>query len=406
MNAPDSSLPQSTFGGLDLLSSAVILLDGQQRIRHLNPAAENLFAASLRTWQGRPLEQLLGHSPTLLSALENALNNNWSYTGHNIKIERGEQPALHLDCTVTPGDVKGVHLLLEFRPIDQQLKTAREEREAVQQQATRELIRNLAHEIKNPLGGIRGSAQLLERELASLPNAPALREYTEVIIAEADRLQDLMQRLLSSHRAMQPAPINIHEILERVLRLIHAEFTGVRVHRDYDTSLPKLTGDREQLIQAILNIARNAAQAIVGMPPGPLAEQGGDNGSSLRDSSYGGLALGRPGGKAGMPPGPPAEGGEIVFRTRAARQVTLAKKLYPLALELHVIDNGPGIAEDMRDKIFYPLVSGREGGSGLGLTLTQSFIQQHHGSIEVESRPGRTCFRILLPLSNEQGRQL
>jgi two-component system nitrogen regulation sensor histidine kinase GlnL len=299
---------------------------------------------------------LLGTSKVLAAALDNALKNNWSYTGHSIEVTRGDQPALHLDCTVTPIDSAGARLLLEFRPIDHQLRAAREEREAVQQQANRELIRNLAHEIKNPLGGIRGSAQLLERELA----VPALREYTQVIISEVDRLQDLMQRLLSSHRTMQPALINFHEILERVLRLIHAEFAGVQVRRDYDTSLPELTGDREQLIQAILNIARNAAQAMQGE-------------------------------------------GEIVFRTRSVRKITLAKKRYALALELQVIDNGPGIPDGIRDKIFYPLVSGREGGSGLGLTLTQSFIHQHHGTIEVESRPGRTAFRILLPLVTEKG---
>ncbi|HEY6896736.1 MAG TPA: nitrogen regulation protein NR(II) [Rhodocyclaceae bacterium] len=352
MSQPETNpVDSATFAGLDLLSSAVILLDERLAIRHLNPAAENLFAVSQRTYLGRPLSQMVGASRVLSGALDNALRNNWSYTGHNIEVVRGEQPALHLDCTVTPVEVESARLLLEFRPIDQQLKVAREEREAVQQQANRELIRNLAHEIKNPLGGIRGSAQLLEREL----NNPALREYTQVIISEADRLQDLMQRLLSSHRTMHPAQVNIHEILERVLRLIHAEFAGVRVRRDYDTSLPDLTGDREQLIQAILNIARNAAQAMNGK-------------------------------------------GDIVFRTRAARKVTLAKKRYSLALELQVIDNGPGIPEAIRDKIFYPLVSGRDGGSGLGLTLTQSFIQQHSGTIEVESRPGRTCFRILMPL--------
>ncbi len=247
--------------------------------------------------------------------------------------------------------------MLEFRPIDQQLKAAREEREAVQQRANQELIRNLAHEIKNPLGGIRGSAQLLDSELAHMDNAAELREYTQVIIGEADRLQDLMHRLLSSHRAMQPAQIGIHDVLERVRRLILAEFPGVRVRRDYDTSLPDLTGDREQLIQAILNIVRNAAQAMKG-------------------------------------------DGEIVTRTRALRQVTLAKKRYRLALELRVIDNGPGIPAEIRDRIFYPLVSGREGGTGLGLALAQSFVQQHHGSIEVESRPGRTCFTLRLPLQH------
>ncbi|MDP2809669.1 MAG: nitrogen regulation protein NR(II) [Rhodocyclaceae bacterium] len=393
MSASELPLPHAVFPGLDLLSSAVILLDDRLLIRHLNPAAENLFAVSERAWLGRPLAQLAGMPPTLAAALDNALSNNWSYTGHNIAVapgggegkeigdrppkEIGDRPQfyesqnrglspisppisfgshgndgpLHLDCTVTPVDTGNIRLLLEFRPIDQQLKAIREEQEAVQQQASRELIRNLAHEIKNPLGGIRGSAQLLERELPD----PRLVEYTQVIIKEADRLQDLMQRLLSSHRAMQPTQVNIHEILERVRRLIHAEYAGVRVRRDYDISLPDLTGDREQLIQAILNIARNAAQILDGQ-------------------------------------------GEIIFRTRALRHATIAKKRHRLALELRVIDNGPGIPEAIRDKIFYPLVSGREGGSGLGLALAQSFVQQHFGGIEVDSRPGRTCFILQLPL--------
>ncbi len=363
MNLPPANLPSpyrqdtAAFAGLDLLSSAVILLDGELRIRHCNPAAENLFAVSQRACLGQPLAQLLGTPAALVAALKNALANQWSYTGHDIAVARdgdGTAP-IHLDCTVSPVETGEARLLLEFRPIDQQLKAAREEQDAVQQRANQELIRNLAHEIKNPLGGIRGSAQLLDRELANLDNAPALKEYTQVIIHEADRLQELMHRLLSSHRAMQPAQINIHEILERVRRLVHAEFPGVRVRRDYDTSLPDLTGDREQLIQAILNIVRNAAQAMQGE-------------------------------------------GEIITRTRAIRQVTLAKKRYRLALELQIIDNGPGIPEEIRDRIFYPLVSGRAGGTGLGLALAQSFVQHHHGSIEAESVPGRTCFTLRLPL--------
>jgi two-component system nitrogen regulation sensor histidine kinase GlnL len=348
---------QAALAGLDLLSSAVILLDEQLRIRHCNPAAENLFAVSQRVCLGMSLAQLLGTPAVLSAALENALTNKWSYTGHDFVVARENADPIHLDCTVSPIDTPHARLLLEFRPIDQQLKAAREEREAVQQRANQELIRNLAHEIKNPLGGIRGSAQLLDRELARMDNAAELREYTQVIIGEADRLQDLMHRLLSSHRAMQPTLISIHEILERVRRLIHAEFPGVRVKRDYDTSLPDITGDREQLIQAILNIVRNAAQAMKGE-------------------------------------------GEIITRTRALRQVTLAKKRYRLALELQVIDNGPGIPADIRDRIFYPLVSGREGGTGLGLALAQSFVQQHHGSIDVESQPGHTCFTLRLPLQN------
>ncbi|OHC68183.1 MAG: PAS domain-containing sensor histidine kinase [Rhodocyclales bacterium GWA2_65_20] len=349
MNATENF---NAFSGLDLLSSAVVLVDAKLVIRHVNPAAENLFAISSRQLLGQPLQRLVGDSSELSAALDNALKNNWSYTGHGILITLAQDAALHVDCTVTPVETGSARLLLEVRPIDQQLKAVREEQLAQQQQANRELVRNLAHEIKNPLGGIRGSAQLLERELASEP----LKEYTQVIIKEADRLQDLMQRLLSSHRVMQPALVSIHEILERVRRLIHAEYHNVSVRRDYDTSLPDITGDREQLIQAILNISRNAAQAMHG-------------------------------------------NGEIIFRTRAARQVTLAKKHHPLALELQVIDNGPGIAEDIRDKIFYPLVSGRENGSGLGLTIAQSFVQQHGGTIEVTSRPGHTCFSLMLPVT-------
>jgi len=347
------TMSSGPFSGLDLLSSAVVLVDDRLVIRYLNAGAENLFAVSHRRLLGMPLSKLLGEPPGLAAALDNALHKNWSYTGQDLKIPRQDADSLHLDCTVSPAEAAGVRLLLEFRPIDAQLRVAREEQLLQQQQANRELIRNLAHEIKNPLGGIRGSAQLLERELAD----PQLREYTEVIIAEADRLQDLMNRLLTSHCMMRPGQLNIHDVLERVRRLILAEFPDLEIRRDYDTSLPEFTADREQLIQAILNIVRNAAQAMDGH-------------------------------------------GEIRLRTRIARQVTLAKRRFKLALELRVIDNGPGIPEEIRDKIFYPLVSGREGGSGLGLSLAQSFVEQHQGMIEVDSRPGRTCFSILLPITD------
>ncbi len=340
------------FAGLELLSSAVILVDERLVIRYINPGAENLFAISQRKLLGTPLSRLLGEPPGLNAALDSALRTNWSYTGQDLTIHRSDAEAIRLDCTVSPVEAAGVRLLLEFRPIDAQLRVAREEQLLQQQQANRELIRNLAHEIKNPLGGIRGSAQLLEHELAD----PQLREYTEVIIAEADRLQDLMNRLLTSHSMMRPAQLNIHDVLERVRRLILAEFPDLVIRRDYDTSLPALTADREQLIQAILNIVRNAAQALQGR-------------------------------------------GEIRLRTRVARQVTLAKRRFKLALELQVIDNGPGIPDEIRDKIFYPLVSGRDGGSGLGLSLAQSFVEQHQGMIDVDSRPGRTCFTLLLPIT-------
>jgi two-component system nitrogen regulation sensor histidine kinase GlnL len=249
---------------------------------------------------------------------------------------------------VTRIDAFGLGLLAELRPIEHELRLAREERLESEQSANRELIRNLAHEIKNPLGGLRGSAQLLEREL----DRAELREYTQVIIKEADRLQTLMDRMLTPHRAPRVEPVGVHEVLERVRSLARAEF-GVEIERDYDPSLPELLGDREQLIQAVLNIARNAAQ------------------SGART---------------------------VTFRTRALRNITILKQRHKLALELQVIDDGPGVPAEIQDKIFNPLVSGREGGTGLGLSLAQTFVHYHQGVIEFESRPGRTTFRILLPL--------
>ena len=344
----------SAFYGLDFLASTVILLDEGLVVRYVNPSGENLLAINLRSVTGKPLSAVFTCSATLQGALDNALNNNWGYTGQNIELKRGDGELLHINCTVTPlrPEVAGVRLLLELQPIEHQLAATREERLIEQQKASRELIRNLAHEIKNPLGGIRGAAQLLEHELSN----PSLKEYTQVIIKEADRLQDLMQRLLTPHRAMLPTTVNIHEILERVRSLLTAEFPGsLSMRRDYDTSLPELVGDREQLIQAVLNIARNAAQAMNGE-------------------------------------------GEIVLRTRVLRQVTLAKKRYRLALEIKVIDNGPGIPETVRERMFYPLVSGREGGSGLGLTIAQNFVQHHLGTIDCTSQPGHTIFTIRLPV--------
>ena len=251
-------------------------------------------------------------------------------------------------------------VLIELVEIEQQTRQDREERALGQARANKELIRNLAHEIKNPLGGIRGAAQLLEMEVESR----ALTEYTQVIIQEADRLQALVDRLLAPHRKPHVvSDVNIHEVCERVRSLVLAEFPrGLRVERDYDTSIPDFRGDREQLIQAVLNIGHNAAQA-------------------LTEKIAAGDAL-------------------IVLRTRIARQVTLGKTRYRLALELHIEDNGPGVPESIRDRIFYPLVSGREGGSGLGLTLAQTFVQQHQGTIECECEPGpgRTKFKIVIPL--------
>jgi two-component system nitrogen regulation sensor histidine kinase GlnL len=337
-----------SFAGLDLLATAVVVLDDEFTVRYANPAAENLLSAGARSLNGQPFLGFFAERSELERSLEEARVIHWDYSARNVTYVRtGKQP-VPLSCTVTRIDAFGAALLAELRPISEQLRIEREARMESEEQANRELIRNLAHEIKNPLGGLRGSAQLLEREL----DRAELREYTQVIIKEADRLQSLMDRMLTPHRAPRLEPLGLHEVLERVRSLVRAEF-GLEIVRDYDPSLPDIRGDREQLIQAVLNIARNAAQS----------------GAST-----------------------------VSFRTRAMRQVTIRKGRYKLALELQVIDDGPGVAEEIQDRIFNPLVSGREGGTGLGLSLAQTFVHYHQGVIEFESRPGRTIFRILLPI--------
>jgi two-component system nitrogen regulation sensor histidine kinase GlnL len=335
----------AAFPGLELLATAVVALDEEFIVRYANPAAENLLATGAKSLNGQPFLALFAERAELERTLLEARHTHWDYSAQNVTYAR---TALALSCVVTRIEAQGLALLAELRPIEQQLRLAREERLLFEQQANRELIRNLAHEIKNPLGGLRGSAQLLEREL----DKPELREYTQVIIKEADRLQKLMDRMLTPHRTPRVQPLSIHEVLERVRSLVKAEF-GIEIRRDYDPSLPEIVGDREQLIQAALNIARNSAQA---------------------------------GSKS------------VTFRTRAVRQLTLLRQRYRLALELQIVDDGPGVPEEIQDRIFNPLVSGREGGTGLGLSLAQTFVQYHQGVIEFESRPGRTIFRILLPI--------
>ena len=339
----------ASFPGLELLATAVVALDEDFIVRYANPAAESLLATGAKSLSGQPFLQLFAERSELERALGEALTTHWDYSAQNVTYSRAGHEPLPLACSLTRIESQGLALLAELRPIEEQLRHAREERLLFEQQANRELIRNLAHEIKNPLGGLRGSAQLLEREL----ERAELREYTQVIIKEADRLQRLMDRMLTPHRTPHLELLGIHEVLERVRSLVRAEF-GIDIQRDYDPSIPDLVGDREQLIQAVLNIARNAAQA-------------GAN--------------------------------TITFRSRALRQITILRQRHRLALELQVVDDGPGVPEEIQDRIFNPLVSGREGGTGLGLSLAQTFVQYHQGVIEFESRPGRTIFRILLPLT-------
>jgi two-component system nitrogen regulation sensor histidine kinase GlnL len=349
--------PPARYEGLDLLSTAVLLLDGRARIVHVNQSAELLFDMSRKTLVGQPVGRVLGEEAEIRQLIADAASNAFGQRKQLIELRRaGREPVpVQVTATAQVGEVTPV--VLEVSEIEQQLRVDREERQLGLTEANRQLLRNLAHEIKNPLGGVRGAAQLLESELAS-----DQREYTRVIIAEADRLQALVDRLLVPHRAPRlVGDVNIHEVLERVRMVMLAEFPrGLAIERDYDASAPEFRGDKEQLIQAVLNIVRNAAEAL-------------DERIAAGDAC-------------------------IVLRTRVARQVTIARTRHRLALDLHIVDNGPGIPEELKDRIFFPLVSGRENGTGLGLTLAQTFVQQHDGTIEVDSRPGRSDFRILIPL--------
>ena len=345
------------FQAFDLLATLVAVVNAEGRVLFVNAALEDALGASRRNITGTPLQSSFTEPNLLETALSGARDNEYAALRYHAWLKRGGHDPLPVHVVVAQTDEPD-EVVVELLPLEQQTRQEREERLLDQAQANKELIRNLAHEIKNPLGGIRGAAQLLQLELETRE----LREYTQVIIHEADRLQLLVDRLLAPHRRPHVVgDVNIHEVCERVRTLILAEFPkGLRVVRDYDISIPEFRGDREQLIQAVLNIAHNAAQA--------LGER---------------IATGD---------------AQITFRTRVGRQVTFGLQRYRLALELHVMDNGPGVPDSIKDRIFSPLVSGREGGSGLGLTLAQTFVQQHHGLIECESQPGQTDFKLLIPL--------
>ena len=350
-------------GGLevfDYLATMVAVVEPDGQCLFANAAFEEVLGLSRRSVLRESIFDWF-EAPMLLQDIVGAVARN-EYATSRIEAQLKRHPHVFVDSLPVQVIVTRLEhadlVLIELVEVEQQTRQEREERALDQAQANKELIRNLAHEIKNPLGGIRGSAQLLQMELES----KSLTEYTQVIIHEADRLQALVDRLLAPHRRPHlVGDVNVHEVCERVRSLILAEFPkGLKVWRDYDTSLPEFRGDREQLIQAVLNIAHNAAQA-------------------LSDRIQVGEAV-------------------LTLRTRVARRLTINRQLHRLALVLHIEDNGPGIPESIRDRIFYPLVSGRDGGSGLGLTLAQTFVQQHQGTIECESEPGRTVFKLLIPL--------
>ncbi len=342
---------------LDNLSTGIITLDNELTVTSLNAAAQVLLEVSASRAIGIHAAQLVLKDHDWLDSLEQALERNSPLTrrGMPVILQTGQE--IHVDLIVNPvpaDDESGIRLIVELQAVDRLLRISREEGIVHAQETTRTVIRGLAHEIKNPLGGIRGAAQLLAKELPSAE----LKEYTQVIIREADRLRDLVDRLLGPHQQLSIEQLNIHEILEHVRNLVAAESgNSATIERDYDPSIPEIQGDRSQLIQVILNIMRNAFQA---------AEKPADC--------------------------------HITLRTRTQRQFTIGSIRHRLVSRMDITDNGPGIPADLQHAIFVPMVTGRAQGTGLGLSISQSIINRHGGLIECDSEPGNTTFTIYLPM--------
>lgn len=341
---------------LDSLNSVVLCFSADMRLRYINPAGEMMFAMSARHLLDLDINDLVQTDASLRQDMEESLDSRHPLTRHELQLTLMRDREICVDLTISTllGESGEPEVLLELTSLDRLLRITRDENLYSQQVATKELLRGLAHEVKNPLGGLRGAAQLLEKELSS----EELKEYTRVIINEADRLQNLVDRLLGPNSVPKKRVINIHEVLERVRSLVLVEvIEGLRIKRDYDTSLPDIMADPDMLIQAILNIVRNASQAM-------------------------------------------HQQGEITLKTRIERNYTIGHQRYRLVLRADIIDNGPGVDEAIKEKIFFPMITGRAEGSGLGLSIAQSLIQQHNGIIECHSQPGCTCFSILLPIEN------
>lgn len=341
---------------LDSLSTATLLIDNNLVLVYANPSAENLLGTSASRLLNQPIDRLFSENGKSFVGLENAIDTGVPFTKRRTQIRLPQNGEITVDYTITP--VSSAHdaklLIMEIQPLDRLLSISKEEALQASQQTSQMLVRGLAHEIKNPLGGLRGAAQLLAKELVG----QNLDDYTDIIIAEADRLQSLVDQLLGPRKIPIPKKINIHEVTERVFSLIEAETHGAQqIVRDYDPSIPELMADKEQLIQAVLNVTRNAMQALDGQTDGL-----------------------------------------IKVKTRTRRQFTIGNLRHQLVCVIEIIDNGPGIPPPIAEKIFFPTVSGRAEGHGLGLSISQSIVSHHQGLITCDSEPGNTKFSLYLPL--------
>jgi two-component system nitrogen regulation sensor histidine kinase GlnL len=335
---------------LNSLINSVLLLDEELAVHYANPAAQQLLAQSSRKLFGTPLPDLVGYFSLNIELMRESIEAGQGFTDSEVTlVVDGRAHIMSLTAQALPEGF----ILIELAPMDNQRRLSQEQLQHAQQVAARDLIRGLAHEIKNPLGGLRGAAQLLSK---ALPD-PALLEYTKVIIEQADRLRNLVDRLLGPQRPSQHITQSIHQVAERVCQLVSMEKPdNVQLVRDYDPSLPELAHDPDQIEQILLNITRNALQAL------------GE------------------------------EGGTITLRTRTAFQITLHGVRYRLVARIDIEDDGPGVPAHLQDTLFYPMVSGREGGTGLGLSIARSLIDQHSGKVEFNSWPGHTEFSVFLPI--------
>ncbi|WP_439106297.1 nitrogen regulation protein NR(II) [Congregibacter sp.] len=342
---------------IDSINSGIIGLDADYRVRLINPAAESLLQLSEARILGIMICELETPDVPWRATLDQAAEEGRAIVRRGLPLDTGDGKPIFADIVVSPmREIANLAYLIELQPVDRLLRISREENIVSAQETTQAVVRGLAHEIKNPLGGIRGAAQLLERELPE----GSLQEYTGIIIQEADRLRDLVDRLLGPNKQPALTSLNVHEVLEHVLQLAVVE-AGERmaIQRDYDPSLPAINGDRGLLIQALLNIVGNALQATENQPQCALT-----------------------------------------LRSRSQRQFTIGEKRHRLVCQVDIIDNGPGIPQELSETLFIPMVSGRPEGTGLGLSISQSIVSRHGGLLTCESRPGETCFTIYLPMDN------
>ncbi len=366
MVAPDYNSPRTI---IDNLHSAIVVIDENLQIVCMNPAAEMLFHISSNRALKKNIRELVINEHEFFDRLERSIISGHPYTVYEDQLRTHHHKTINVDYSVSPIQylAQGRFLLLEFIRLKTQQKISHEESILSQYEASKSLLRGLAHEIKNPLGGIRGSAQLLERELANDKNSENNKQFTQIIIKETDRLKNLLDRMVGPKDIPTKTEINIHKILEHVRQLVLAEDDSVLIAADYDPSIPELHADESMMIQVILNITRNAIIAI----------------SAIKNDN--------------------AQQGKIIFKTRTQRNCTIGSHSYPLVARIDIKDNGCGVAEALQEKIFMPMITGHAQGTGLGLSIAQSLVHQHGGLIEFSSEPGKTVFTLLLPLNTHNG---